>query len=234
MNYTIFAYDFPHTKTKEFIVAIKLLGCKINCILAAPKIELNYPKPKIRISVKKNELIHPQNIAKIFDIPYFVVPHNSDECIDIIKERNAEIGIITGARILSKKVIDAFSTGIINFHPGLIPQNRGLDNLKWAIHKDIPQGVTTHFIDNRVDAGRIILQQQIPIFKDDTLFDIDQRLYETQLDLIKPTLDAIEGKYLDDFPLVTEGKPKSVMPNELEKGLPDKFEAYKLKLINKK
>ena len=56
-----------------------------------------------------------------------------DEEFRLIKKHNLDIGIILGARILSKQIIDAFSIGIVNLHPGILPENRGLDNVKWSI-----------------------------------------------------------------------------------------------------
>ncbi len=229
MKFALFAYDFNHTKTKDFILVLEYLGYKLDCILAAPRVELNLSKSQIRTSIRISEYFHPKNIAKMFHIPYFVVTHNSDECRRIIKERDINIGIIGGARIISKETIDVFSNGIINFHPGILPQNRGLDNLKWAIHLNLPQVVTTHFIDERVDAGRKIIQKQIPVYFDDTLYDINQRLYETQLELIENTLKAVEGKKLTDFSLVIGGKNRSIMPLNIEKNIPFKFEKYKQK-----
>jgi len=184
LKYVLFAYNFNHRKTRDFIIMMEKLGCNLDYILAAPKVKLNLPESKIRTSVKSKEYFHPKEIAEMFDIPYFVVHHNSEECRKILKKRGADIGIISGARIISKDTIDAFSYGIINFHPGIIPINRGLDNLKWAIELNIPQGITAHFIDKRVDAGRIILKKEIPIYQDDTLFDVQQRLYDTQLELM--------------------------------------------------
>ena len=230
MKYAVFAYDFPHTKSKDFIIALQTMKKNIDCVLAAPKIKLNLPESTIRIAVKHNEFFHPKKIAQLFDIPYFVVPHNSKECIEIIKERDIDIGIIGGARILSKGVIEVFNYGIINFHPGLIPENRGLDNLKWAIYLDIHQGVTVHFIDERVDAGRIILRKEVPVYPDDTLFDVNERLYETQLELIKPALDIVEKKKgIESFEIVTGGKARSIMPPDIEKKIPSLFERYKQK-----
>jgi phosphoribosylglycinamide formyltransferase-1 len=229
LKYVLFAYDFPHTKTKDFILLMKKLGYDISCIIAAPKVQLNLPESKIRTSVKSSEYFHPKCISKMLDIPYYVAPHNSNKSLKLLKKQGADVGVIGGARIISEKIIDTFSYGVINFHPGIIPENRGLDNLKWAIHLDIQQGVTAHFIDKRVDAGRIILKNQVPIYLDDTLFDTQQRLYETQLKLAKPTFDKIIGKKIEDFPLVRGGEVRSMMPNELEKDILKKFEKYKKK-----
>ena len=234
MKYAMFAYDFNHTKTKDLILVMEHLGHKLSCILAAPKVELNLPESQIRTSIGSNEYFHPKDVAKMFDIPYFVLYHNNEECTKRIKERNCDIGIIGGARILSKKTVEAFNYGVINFHPGIIPENRGLDNLKWAIHLNIPQGVTTHFIDERIDAGRIILKKKIPIYYDDTLFDVQKRLYDTQIELVESTLEKIKGKTLDDFPLVTEGESRGITPKELERQIPQKFKKYKQKFGQEK
>ena len=43
-----------------------------------------------------------------------------------------------------------FDTGIINIHPGLLPENRGLDNIKWALYHNMPQGLTVNFIRKRL------------------------------------------------------------------------------------
>jgi folate-dependent phosphoribosylglycinamide formyltransferase PurN len=226
MKYALFAYDFPHKKTKDFILTLEYFGYKLACIVAAPYVKLNIPQPKIRTSVHESELLHPRDLAKLFGIPYFVMPHNSAECIGILKKSKIDIGIIGGARILSQDVINAVQYGIINFHPGLIPENRGLDNLKWAIYMGIPQGVTSHFIDKRVDAGRVIIRKIVQIYSDDTLFDIQQRLYETQLELIDPTLKLVQIRSLEDFKLITGGESRTVMPEHLERKIPEMFETY--------
>ena len=62
-----------------------------------------------------------------------------------------------------KNVIDSFSNGIINFHPGVLPENRGLDNLKWAIYNNLPQGVTTHLIDENIDVEQIYKEFMIDL-----------------------------------------------------------------------
>ena len=79
--------------------------------------------------------------------------HNSTETLKIIKKNKLDLGVILGARILKKEIINAFKIGIINMHPGILPENRGLDNIKWSVVKNLPIGVTSHFIDPRIDMG---------------------------------------------------------------------------------
>ena len=55
--------------------------------------------------------------------------HDKIEVIEDIRDRlKAKIALISGARILKKEIIDLFDNGIINFHPGKIPETSGLDS----------------------------------------------------------------------------------------------------------
>ena len=111
-------------------------------------------------------------------------------------ERGIELGIIAGARILKDPIIRAFPIGIINFHPGLIPEARGLDALLWSVYKGVPLGVTAHLIDSRVDLGRILVRETIPIYGDDTMLDLSERLHEKQLELLPKAIElAVAGKW---------------------------------------
>lgn len=114
-----------------------------------------------------------------------------------------------------------------NFPPGLIPEARGLDTLKWAIYHDLPLGVTAHFIDESVDAGRVILRREIPVNQDDTFVDLSLRLDETQVNLLPEVLELVKDKSIEEFPIVSCGKKANPpMPNELEKELPEKLRHY--------
>jgi len=48
-------------------------------------------------------------------------------------------------------IINAFKIGVLNMHPGILPDNRGLDTIKWAIMKDMKQGVSCHLISKEID-----------------------------------------------------------------------------------
>ena len=89
--------------------------------------------------------------------------------------------IISGARIIKKDVIDLFSDGIINFHPGKIPETSGLNAFYYAIKNNCPMGVTVHQIDHKVDAGNLIFFEKLRIEKDDNIESTKKKLYGTQL-----------------------------------------------------
>lgn len=221
----IFAYNFEHKKTQEGLLNLFLAGYRPSFIVAQNKIELKHSE-SIRVDLKDLKYDHPEHIAQRFNIPYYVTVHNSDETIKIIKEYQADIGIVLGARILSKDVIDSFKIGIINMHPALLPENRGADNIIWAIWDEIPQGVTVHLIDKKVDAGWIVYKEIINVYRDDTLLDIRLRLQNKELELMIKTLDAIAENNYKKIPS-EGGVVHKQFPLKQEHELMVKFEKYK-------
>jgi methionyl-tRNA formyltransferase len=212
----IFAYDFPHRKTVDFIFHCLLRKYKIDAIIGAPPVKLNIPKSSIRSKLRHEASYHPKEVASAFNVPYFVAPHNSSVTQQLLSELKPQIGLIGGARILKPHIIEEFGTGIINFHPGLIPEARGLDALFWSIMNNVDLGVTSHLIDEKIDAGSILEVRRIPIFQDDTLFDLSERLYEVQVDMIDNAIQFAQKGMIQNIDL-SESAYNRKMPVELEK-----------------
>jgi len=221
----LFAYNFPHKKTQDFIFRILAEGFKIFTIYAADPIKLNIPASSIKTKINHIGLMHPSEIAKNFGIRYVVTPHNEKICSDLV-ENNISLGIISGARILKSPVIKCFRRGIINFHPGLIPEARGLDALLWSIYNNVPLGVTSHLINDRIDAGCILEKREIPLYKSDTILDLSERLYDLQLDMISVAITrAIKG---EAFKIENYHVYNRKMPVELEQEVLNKLDQYLL------
>jgi phosphoribosylglycinamide formyltransferase-1 len=228
MKIGVFAYNFKHKKTQEGLLHLFLNNINVDCIFAADPVELKFYQSKIRISPRGLMYIHPSQIAKRLDIPYYVVAHNDNECSDLIKKHNLDLGIILGARILKENIIDSFNLGVLNLHPGLLPENRGLDNQKWAILKEIKQGVTAHLIDKYIDKGKVILRKEVDVYEDDSLVDIFLRIQNTELDLMIDAINMLSAGKFDSIDVNSEFSFKAVSQEE-EEGLLDLFEKYKKK-----
>ena len=72
-------------------------------------------------------------------------------------------------KILSKKFIKNFKGKILNIHPSLLPKFKGLNTHQRAIeNKEIYSGCTVHFVNSKLDSGKIILQKKVKIFKNET------------------------------------------------------------------
>ena len=121
----VFSYNFPHKKTQDFLFRLITEGISPSLVLAADPVGLNIPKPLIRIKPRHYDLLHPREICKRFDIKYFVVDHNSEECCKYLTDHSIDIGIISGARILKGPIIKSVRKGIINIHPSILPEGRG-------------------------------------------------------------------------------------------------------------
>jgi len=226
MNLGIFTYDFEHGKTQEGLMQLWLMGYQPTCILSAPWVKIKQEVPIYRVVPKGITYLHPSKIASKMNIPYHVVKHNSEKTVNLIKKYKLDIGLILGARILKKEIIDAFNIGIINLHPGILPENRGLDTLKWAFVEDLPLGVTAHLIDQKIDKGYLITQETIPVYKDDTMLDLNLRIRNKEINLIDISIKKVMAREWETKPL-GKGTYHKQMPLEIEKTLPEYFEGYK-------
>jgi len=84
----------------------------------------------------------------------------------------------------------------INIHPGLNPYNRGWYPQVFSIINKLPLGATIHEIDERLDHGPIIDQEEVPVFPWDTSLSAYNRVIEAELNLLRKTLGAIvRGEY---------------------------------------
>ena len=226
MKIGIFAYNFEHWKTQEGIINLLLNGKKPEVVFAADKVKLDFYQSKIRTSPKDLFLQHPKKICDNLNIPYYVVGHDSSKIKQLVEEYDLDTGIILGARIIKRPIIELFSKGIINMHPGILPMNRGLDNLKWAIYHNMPIGVTSHLIDEKIDRGFMIIQKTIKVYEDDTLIDLNIRLQNLEQELMVESLDILDSDGFSLNPLGS-GKYFKAMDKEKELILYSKFEKYK-------
>ncbi|WP_213939099.1 formyltransferase family protein [Pseudomonas sp. dw_612] len=98
-----------------------------------------------------------ENLCRRHDIPYRIVSNlNDEQCLHLIQASGVELIILGDTRIIKSHLIDASGMGIINVHPGILPEVRGNNPYAWAVLEGAQQGVTVHFIDKGVDTGPIL------------------------------------------------------------------------------
>jgi phosphoribosylglycinamide formyltransferase-1 len=90
-----------------------------------------------------------------------------------------DVGLVVGAgymRVLTPVFLERFPA-VINVHPSLLPEFRGLDAMRQALEAGAERtGVTVHFMVEEVDAGPVIRQESVPILPGDTEEDLHERL----------------------------------------------------------
>jgi folate-dependent phosphoribosylglycinamide formyltransferase PurN len=100
---------------------------------------------------------------------------NADECERLLRSLAPDVIVLGPSRILKPHILRIPSIGVLNPHPGLLPQYRGVDVIPWALYNGDPLGVTVHFADPGVDTGDIVAQRRIAVQPGDTLASLRRR-----------------------------------------------------------
>ncbi len=137
----------------------------------------NLKKSPIVISLVISNNLNSKGLkyAKIFKIKKKVFDFKKKKLTEkkiLFELKRNKISIILLAgfmRILSKNFIDNFDGKILNIHPSLLPKYKGLNTHKRAIrNREKFSGCTVHFVNAKLDSGKIILQKRVIINKKDT------------------------------------------------------------------
>lgn len=128
------------------------------------------------------------------NIPYTIVSsHNSNTSIELIKKISPDLAVICSSRIISEKLIDQTKIGILNCHPGWLPDYRGWDALRWSVFFRKNVGVTAHFIDNGVDTGDIIIRRKLDCAKFNKFNKLFEHALNVRLTLLNESIELIKS-----------------------------------------
>jgi methionyl-tRNA formyltransferase len=115
-----------------------------------------------------------------------------------LQNLNADIFLVVAFRMLPEVVWKIPSVGTINLHASLLPQYRGAAPINHAlINGETITGVTTFFIDDKIDTGNILLREEIQIFPFENAGDLHNRLMKLGARLVIKTLAAIAENKID-------------------------------------
>ncbi len=161
--------------------------------------------------------------------PFFEFPTHADKNMKkFIKKHNIDLLVNAGTPcIIKQDLLDAPNIGILNVHPGLLPEYRGCTTMEWSIFNDDPVGNTAHFMSAGIDEGPIIMKESYIFKKSDNYTDIRNQLYEYNLNLMAKSIKKIinEELTLQSLPQQGNGKYWSVIDD-------DKLSIVKQKLNN--
>ncbi len=111
-----------------------------------------------------------------------------------LKALNANLQIVVAFRMLPKVVWEMPSLGTFNLHASLLPNYRGAAPINWAIiNGETKTGVTTFFIDDKIDTGAMILNSEINIEPEETAGQLHDRLMHLGSTTVIDTLKIIEN-----------------------------------------
>jgi methionyl-tRNA formyltransferase len=110
-----------------------------------------------------------------------------------IKSLEPDLIVIVAFRILPKEVFSIPKYGSFNLHASLLPKYRGAAPINWAvINGEKETGVTTFFLDEKVDTGKIIMQESCEITEDDNAGTLHDKLAELGAMTVMSTVNLIE------------------------------------------
>lgn len=133
-----------------------------------------------------------------------------------LKALNANLQIIVAFRMLPKVVWELPKYGTFNLHASLLPNYRGAAPINWAIiNGETKTGVTTFYIDDKIDTGAMILSSEIEIGEDENAGQLHDRLMHLGSNTVIETLQLIEQEKV--VPKIQENNPNIKTAYKLDK-----------------
>lgn len=113
--------------------------------------------------------------------------------LEQLRALNANLQVVVAFRMLPKVVWEMPELGTFNLHASLLPDYRGAAPINWAIiNGETITGVTTFFIDDKIDTGAMILSAAIGIAEDENAGDLHNRLMTLGSEVVIATLERIK------------------------------------------
>jgi methionyl-tRNA formyltransferase len=113
--------------------------------------------------------------------------------LDELKQLNANLQVVVAFRMLPEVVWKMPQLGTFNLHASLLPEYRGAAPINWAIiNGETKTGVTTFFIDDKIDTGAIILSKETPIGTNESAGELHDRLMQLGSAAVIETLELIK------------------------------------------
>ena len=116
------------------------------------RIEGNPVAPTVEEQAKENEIL-----VETVEI------HKSPQVMPLLEGLDLDLIVFGGTRIIRGEILEFPRHGVVNSHPGILPDCRGSASPAWSVFHDIKVGSTCHFCDNGIDTGEILLKREVPV-----------------------------------------------------------------------
>lgn len=132
------------------------------------------------------------------------------EFLEEIKALNADVFVVVAFRMMPKILFEMPQLGTFNLHASLLPDYRGAAPINYAvINGEEKTGATTFFINEKIDEGNILLQEEIEILPDENAGSLHDRLMEMGAKLIVKTLNGLAENSITEKPQPQVEHPKN-------------------------
>ena len=165
----------PLTGPSKFKTAVFISGTGSN-LKSLIKFSKSKKSPiSINLIISNNSKAKGLNYGKIFKVKKKIFNFKKEnlyerQLLNFLNKKNIKIICLAGfMKILSKKFIKNFNGTILNVHPSLLPKYKGLNTHRRVLYNNEKySGCTIHFVNSKLDSGKIILQKKIKIKKNET------------------------------------------------------------------
>ena len=169
-------------KTAVFISGT---GSNFKSLLKFSKLKRSPIEIKCVISDKRNAkgLLYAKKLnikKKIFN--FFDSKKAEKKTLEFLKKNQINLICLAGfMRILSKTFIKNFKGKILNIHPSLLPKYKGLNTHERVLkNKEKFTGCTVHFVNSKLDSGKIIMKKKVRIFKNESSLSLSKRVLKQE------------------------------------------------------
>ena len=150
----------------------------------------------------------------------------SSESFQALEKLNADLFVVVAyGQYIPQSVLDLPSFGSINLHPSLLPKYRGSSPIQWALADgETITGVTILYVSEKMDAGDILCQRDVPIGSNDNALTMELVLAQVGAELLMETVEKIRSGTVratpQDEALVTEVRKLTKEDGRLDWTLP--------------
>ena len=120
-----------------------------------------------------------------------------DQLAKILREAGVDLVVLAGfMRVLHAPMLKTFPRRIINIHPSLLPKFPGLEAWRQAlVAGETVTGCTVHYVDEKIDHGKIIARREVPVLPEDTPESLHARIQIAERELYPAVLAEFCEKY---------------------------------------
>ncbi len=134
----------------------------------------------------------------------------NQEFLRSIQELDADVFVVVAFRMMPKILFEIPKIGTFNLHASLLPDYRGAAPINYAvINGEKKTGATTFFINEKIDEGNILLQNEIEISPEENAGEVHDRLMEMGAKLVVETLDGLGENSIQEKPQPEVEHPKN-------------------------
>jgi len=152
-------------------------------------------------------------------VPIVSVPaHDDAHSLGVIREAGPDLIVLGGTRIIRGELLTFPRDGMLNSHPGLLPECRGSASPAWSVLHDIEVGSSCHFCTSTIDEGDLVGRREVPVHRGDRYEDL---CYSTLVTAGTLMTEAVRAHAEGNLTALRRAQGHS--PNPTFKNMPDEL-----------